>query len=149
MFERTPYETALLGQFRQLEEDLDSLFGSGPSWRGARNIRSFRSGTFPAVNVGTDPESVSVFVFAPGIDPRSLDISIRQNLLTLRGERASTEEREATYYRRERFAGEFQRVISLPEDVDPDRVEARYVDGVVRIVVGRRASAQPRQIEIQ
>ncbi|TLY78779.1 MAG: Hsp20/alpha crystallin family protein, partial [Gammaproteobacteria bacterium] len=55
---------------------------------------------------------------------------------------------KATYYRQERFGGEFRRVISLPEDVDPERVEAKYRDGIVQITVHRRESARPRQIEI-
>jgi HSP20 family protein len=54
----------------------------------------------------------------------------------------------ANYYRRERFNGEFRRVITLPEDADPDRVEARYRDGVLQITVKRKESAKPRQIQL-
>jgi HSP20 family protein len=56
---------------------------------------------------------------------------------------------EAEYYRRERFDGEFRRVIALPDDVDPDRVEARYRDGVIQVTVQRRAASRPRQIEVK
>ncbi|RYZ11423.1 MAG: Hsp20/alpha crystallin family protein, partial [Comamonadaceae bacterium] len=49
----------------------------------------------------------------------------------------------------ERFHGRFQRVITLPEDADPEQVEARYGDGVLRISVARRAAAQPRRIAVQ
>ena len=52
------------------------------------------------------------------------------------------------YYRQERFGGEFRRVMSLPEDVDPDRVQAKYADGIVQISIERRESARPRQIQI-
>lgn len=149
MFERiTPYEDSLLSQFRRLEQDLDDFFGGG-TWTGSRNIRSFASGTFPGVNVGATPDSVTVYLFAPGIDPKSLDTSIQQNFLSVSGERRLPAQKDATHYRQERFGGAFRRIVTLPDDVDPERVDARYVDGVVQIKIGRRESARPRQIQIQ
>lgn len=130
----------------RLQQEVDELFGS---WTSPLGIRSLPRGSFPAVNVGQTPERVEVYLFAPGIDPKSLDISIQQNLLTVSGKRELRAEEEADYYRQERFSGEFRRVISLPEDVDPERVQAKYVDGIVQIGVQRRESARPRQIEIQ
>jgi len=57
-------------------------------------------------------------------------------------------EEDANYYRRERFDGAFRRVLALPEDADPERVEAHYQDGVLQITVQRREAARPRQIEV-
>jgi len=99
--------------------------------------------------VGGTAENVTVYLFAPGIDAKKLDISIQRNLLTVSGEREVPRDDQATYYRQERFGGEFRRVISLPDDVDPDKVEASYRDGIVQITVGRRESAKPRQIAIR
>jgi HSP20 family protein len=129
----------------RLQQEVDELFGS---WSSPLGIRSPPRGSFPAINVGQTPERVEVYLFAPGIDPKSLDISIQQNLLAVAGKREVSVREEADYYRQERFAGEFRRVISLPEDVDPERVQAKYTDGVVQISVQRRESARPRQIEI-
>jgi HSP20 family protein len=56
---------------------------------------------------------------------------------------------QADYYRRERFDGEFRRVITLPEDVDPDRDDATYRDGVRQMTIQRRESARPRQIQVK
>jgi HSP20 family protein len=149
MFERIwGYEHPLSGQFRRLEQELDDLFGRTAALTGTRDIRSLPAGSFPAINVASTPEAFTVLVFAPGLDPKKLDISIRQNLLSIDGERDVPEVEGATYYRRERFNGEFRRSISLPEDVDPERVEAKYLDGILTVVVGRRASARPRQIEV-
>ena len=150
MFERTSsYDDALLHHLRRLEQEVDDLFSGGSTWTSGRNIRSFPSGSFPAVNVAATADAVTVYLFAPGVDPKSLNTSIQQNLLSISGERRVAVNNDATYYRQERFSGEFRRVISLPEDVDPERVEARYADGIVQVTVGRRASAKPRQIEIQ
>jgi HSP20 family protein len=148
MFERIwGYENPLSGQFRRLEQELDQLFGT-PTLTGTRDIRSLPAGAFPAIDVGSTPQAVTVYVFAPGLDAKGLDISIRQNLLSIAGERHLEEAAGATYYRRERFNGEFRRSISLPEDVDPDKVEAKYLDGMLTITIGRRAAAKPRQIEV-
>lgn len=150
MFERIPgYASPIFNQVRRLEQELDELFGVGTTLTGTRDIRSLPAGTFPAVNVGSTPEAVSVYLFAPGIDPSKLDLSMQQNLLTVSGERPAVEEQDAKYYRRERFTGEFRRAISLPEDVDPDRVEARYSNGVLKVTLGRRAEAGPHRIPVQ
>ena len=55
----------------------------------------------------------------------------------------------AQAYRRERFNGSFKRVITLPEDVDPDKVNAAYRDGVLHITVERKEELQPRKIEVK
>jgi HSP20 family protein len=55
---------------------------------------------------------------------------------------------QADYYRKERFDGEFRRVIALPDDIDPDRVDATYRDGVLHVTVQRREAARARQITV-
>ena len=137
--------SSVFDELWRLQQEVDELFGS---WSSPLGIRSSPRGSFPAINVGQTPERVDVYLFAPGIDPKSLDISIQQNLLTVSGKREPTVREEADYYRQERFAGEFRRVISLPEDVDPERVQAKYADGIVQIGIQRRESARPRRIEI-
>lgn len=137
--------SSVFDELWRLQQEVDELFGS---WSSPLGIRSLPRGSFPAINVGQTAERVDVYLFAPGIDPKSLDISLQQNLLTVSGKREAAVREEADYYRQERFGGEFRRVISLPEDVDPERVQARYVDGIVQIAVQRRESARPRQIEI-
>jgi HSP20 family protein len=139
------FDTSLFDEFRRLESEMDQLFGRGSLPAG---IRAMRRGTFPPINVGATPERVDVYLFAAGLDPKSLDISIQQNLLAVSGERKVPVEEAVDYYRQERFDGEFRRVITLPEDVDPDRVDAKYRDGVLQITVQRREAARPRQISV-
>jgi HSP20 family protein len=139
------FETSFLDEFRRLESEMDQLFGHGSL---PTSIRAMRRGTFPLINVGATPEQVDVYLFAAGLDPKSLDISIQQNLLAVSGNRKVPVDESADYYRQERFDGEFRRVITLPDDVDPDRVEAKYRDGVLQITVQRREAARPRQITV-
>jgi len=139
------FDTSLFDEFRRLESEMDQLFGRGSLPAG---IRAMRRGTFPPINVGATPERVDVYLFAAGLDPKSLDISIQQNLLAVSGERKVPVDEAADYYRQERFDGEFRRVITLPDDVDPDRVEAKYRDGVLQITVQRREAVRPRQVTV-
>jgi HSP20 family protein len=74
---------------------------------------------------------------------------MQQNLLSISGTRELSLDEAATYYRRERFSGEFRRTINLPDDADPERVEAKYANGILTIRIGRRESARPRQIEVR
>ncbi|MDT3678939.1 MAG: Hsp20/alpha crystallin family protein [Burkholderiaceae bacterium] len=143
------FDVGAIDDFRRLERELDRLFYAGqPSPAG---IRSMRRGAFPPMNVGTTPERVDVYVFAAGIDPANVDLSIQQNVLSITGRRDAPAggDDKAAYYRRERFAGEFRRAVTLPEDVDPDRVEAKYRDGVLQVTIQRREAARPRRVPVQ
>jgi HSP20 family protein len=138
--------SGLLDDFWRLRHEVDELLGDGLST--SRGIRSLPRGSFPAINVLQTPEDVQIYLFAPGIDPKQLQVSIQQGLLTIAGERRIAIDDKATQYRQERFSGQFHRAISLGDDVDSDRVIATYRDGIVQIKVHRRESAKPRQIEI-
>ncbi len=142
----TSFEGGLFDEFRRLQEEMDEVFSELP-WRAG--IRSVAHGTYPPINVGATTDKVEVYVFAAGLDPQQLELSIHQGLLTLAGKREVPVNEQASYYRRERFTGEFRRVIALPDDVDPDRVEARYRDGVLQVTVPRKEAARPRQIEVK
>lgn len=136
----------LFDELRRMEREMNQLFGAAP-W--PSGIRSVARGTYPPINIGSTPEEVDVYLFAAGVDPASLDISIQQNLLTVSGERKLAVEEGVEYYRKERYDGGFRRVVTLPEDVDPDKVEASYRDGVLHISIKRREATRPRQIEIK
>jgi HSP20 family protein len=139
------FEGSLFNDFRRLEQEIDQLF-SDP-WSGG--IRALGRGGYPPLNVGITPEQIDVYLFVPGVDPKQLEITLHQGLLTIKGERVTLREEGAQYYRRERFDGEFHRAVNLPEDADPERVEANYTDGVLHIAIGRQESAKPRQIEVK
>jgi HSP20 family protein len=137
----------LFGELDRLQRSLNHPFNAF----GTPSIRAVPQ-PFPAINIGNTPGAVEIYAFVPGVEPSKLDVSVDRGLLTLSGERASAVPDgvdRVNRYAEERFAGRFKRVISLPEDADPAKVEARYRDGVLRVTVGRRESAQPRRIEVK
>lgn len=133
--------------------ELDRLQRQAQRFAGpATSIRGFGRNGFPPLNVGGTPDSVEIYAFAPGLDPATFDVTIERGVLTLSGDRSSdlpAEDKKATVHTNERFTGRFSRAVSLSDDVDPNRVTAKYSDGVLHISIKRRESTQPRRIEVQ
>jgi HSP20 family protein len=147
---KTMYRTLFSNDFLT---DLDRLQRqvlrfSGP----ASGIRGFGRGGFPALNVGTTPESVEIYAFAPGLDPSTVDVTIDRGVLSISGERRSelpSDGNKVSTHINERFSGRFRRVVSLSDDVDPDSTAAKYSDGILHVSIKRRTGSQSRRIEIQ
>lgn len=156
---------SLFAEFERLQRELQQVFTTPSS------IRAVGRGAFPAVNLGVTPSSVEVYAFAPGLDPSTLEVSVDRGLLTIAGERSTASLQgqqgqqdqqgqqgqqaagnaasgEVNVYVRERFNGAFRRVLSLPEDVDTNRIDAVYRDGVLRVTIARREAAQPKRISV-
>jgi HSP20 family protein len=137
----------LFPELARLQQQLDDVFQG--SW-GPSNIRALAQNGYPAVNVGASPDTIEVLAFVPGIEPNELQITIDKGLLSIAGERRSeSSKREAeTVYAKERFVGSFKRVLSLPEDADPAKVDATFRDGLLHITIAKRESSRPRQISV-
>jgi HSP20 family protein len=143
MFYRSLLPRDLLAEFDRLHREMQQPFNPSP------NIRGLARG-FPALNVGGTPTAVDIYAFAPGIDPATLDVQVVKGMLTIAGERkAEPVPGKATRHIDERFVGLFQRVVSLPDDIEPDAIEAKYRDGVLHVRIPRKQEARPRRITIQ
>ena len=141
---RPLYSRDVFAEMDRLQREMLQAFDISPS------IRGHARGGYPAVNVGSTPNSIELYAFAPGIDPATLDVQIEKGVLTVAGERkADPAPEKASVHIDERFAGRFRRVVTLPDDVDPNAVQANYRDGVLHITVARRQAAQPRRITVQ
>ncbi|WP_395408462.1 Hsp20/alpha crystallin family protein [Pseudoduganella sp. UC29_106] len=142
------FGTDLFGELDRLQRQVTSLFGGFPS-----SIRSGRFGAFPQVNIGSTDDSIEIVAFAPGVNPKELDVSIDKGLLSISGERKAAQPKAAgddtRTYAQERFVGAFRRVIELPQHADPDKVTAKYTNGCLTVSIGKRESSKPRAIAIQ
>lgn len=134
-----------LGQLRQ---ELDRLFsdltrgvpmpGGGPTPR-----------EFPAVNVWETEQELFAEAELPGIKQDQLEIFAVGSELTIRGNRSSKEYGDGTYHRRERGTGAFSRVVRLPVEVDPDKVEATLRNGILEVRLPKAEAAKPRKIQVK
>lgn len=149
MFDLLRFPGGLFDELDRLHREVNQLFydsAASPS-----GIRAVGRGAFPAVNMGGTPDTVEIYAFAPGIEPDKLEIFVDRGLLTIAGERQAElpENEKQTVYARERFAGQFKRVITLPEDVDQNQVEARYQNGVLHITAAKQEASKPRRVEVK
>jgi len=104
---------------------------------------------YPAMNTWIDGDTVLLTAELPGIERSELDISIEGDMLTIKGERKSIELPEgARYHRQERGCGKFTRVVQLPYQIDPKKVEAKMHDGVLELKLERAEADKPRKIQV-
>jgi HSP20 family protein len=136
----------VLAELDRLQREFQQAFDISPS------IRGLGRGGFPALNVGGTPQSVEIYAFTPGLDPKSLEVNLDRGVLTITGDRESAlpnGDKKANVHVNERFQGHFHRVLTLPDDVDANGVSAQYRDGILHVSIKRREEAQPRRISVQ
>jgi HSP20 family protein len=103
----------------------------------------------PSVDVAETDEEITVTAELPGVKQDEVDITITDDVLTLKGEKKEEKEvKEKNYHRIERSYGSFQRSIALPTGVQADKAKAAYTDGVLTITVPKAEEAKPKQIKI-
>ena len=129
-------------EMRRLQDEVNRVFTSSVA-----GTRALGPADFPAINAYANEDGIAITAELPGVKADDLDISVVQGGLTLRGKRPVPADAKA-YHRRERQQGEFVRTINLPFAVDPDRVEASFENGVLRLSLHRPEEQKPRRIKI-
>ena len=117
------------------------LFGAGDaSAEGAE--RTHASAWVPATDIFALGDDLVIRVELAGVDPEDVDVRFSHGVLTLSGTRTpGTRDADAEFLIRERYYGEFRRVITLPDDIDPDQISAEFEDGLVEVTVKRGATS--------
>jgi HSP20 family protein len=130
------------GMDRLFEEVFSDSFGFG-TW----DLGSARF--VPLADMYEDDSNLELRLEVPGVDEKDLEISIRENVLTVKGERKlENNEKSENFVRQERAYGKFSRSFTLPSSVDPEHVDANYVNGVLHVWLSKRADARPKQIRV-
>jgi len=106
------------------------------------------TGTFPALNVIEEGDKILIHAQVPGVEAENIEISVQGNTLSVRGERGMEQIGDVKYHRRERAAGNFQRAVRLPAEIDADAVEATCEHGVLKLVLPKIQAARMRKIPI-
>ncbi len=108
------------------------------------------AGVFPLMNITEGKEHFYVRAELPGLTADNLDISVTGDTLTIAGERKlPAEDEKAKYHRREREAGRFNRIITLPAQVDTGKVNARCKDGLLTVTLPKAEAVKPKQITVK
>jgi HSP20 family protein len=108
------------------------------------------AGVFPLMNITEDKGNYYVRAELPGLKADDLDISVTGDALSISGERKlPAEDEKAKYHRREREAGSFSRIITLPAQVDTGKVDALCTDGLLTVTLPKAEAAKPKQISVK
>ncbi|MGE4559832.1 MAG: Hsp20/alpha crystallin family protein [Desulfobulbus sp.] len=143
----------------QIHQDIDNLFdqffrGWGfPQTGGLGKFADFAGGTLlkPKVDLSAADKEYLLTVEIPGVDEKDVSVDIHDNTMTIKGQKKQEkEDKEKDYYRIERSYGSFQRVLSLPDDVDQDNIKAAFKDGILSITMPRKAlpAGEVKKVEI-
>ena len=104
----------------------------------------------PAVDIREEKDRYVIIADLPGVDPKDIEITMEQGVLTIKGERSSEkEESHEGYSRVERVRGSFYRRFSLPDSTDPENIEAKGKDGVLEITLPKSEKVQPKKITVK
>ena len=138
---------------REMDRFLDEFGTSG--WTFPFSRTSFLPGRaargYPLLNLGEDGENIYIDALAPGVDSKTLDVSVTQNQLVISGEKVDllSSVKADAIHRSERSAGQFTRSLTLPVEVDSEKVKATYRDGILKITLPKAEAAKPKQIQVR
>jgi len=138
----------MTNRFNRMRREMEQLFGDVlpgfvPAPFAAREM------AYPALNVWDEGANLCVEAEVPGVQKDGLEIYAVGDELTIKGRRPAMQTEASNYHRQERGTGEFARVITLPVEVDADKIEAVLADGVLTLRLPKAESAKPRQIAVK
>lgn len=144
-----------LADMENLRREVDRAFEEFGLARGPANRVAFLPGRgprrYPLINLLEDKERLYIEALTPGVDPASLGVSVLRNRLTLSGEktRVTADVQPEAFHRSERSAGKFVRTFDLPVEVDEDKIQAEYKNGLLIVVLPKAEKAKPRQVHVE
>jgi HSP20 family protein len=140
------FDRSMTNNFVQLESEMDRLFEAA----GLRSLHhTSKHSEQPRIDIRSTEEQVDIYLPIAGIDPKAVTISLDKNQMTISGQRGVEKSDSTKLIKKERFEGMFHYQIYLPEDVDQERIEASYQQGLLHVKIARREAVKPRQIAIQ
>ena len=138
----------------EIDRMFDHFFDQWPFWGSDRPLSSGLTGSLikPTLDLSATDKAYTISVEIPGVDEKDVKLELANDTLTIRGEkRQEKEEKEKNYYRMERSYGTFQRVLSLPEDADQEKIKANFKKGILTIKLPKKAMPESyvKRIEVK
>lgn len=130
-----------MNSFREFHGELDRMFNTATE---------SMSRWMPSVDIKEDENAYQVVADVPGVEPKDIDISLEEGVLTVKGERKlESEDEGAGYTRSERAYGSFTRRFTLPDTVDADNISAKTEHGVLKLHIPKKEKVLPKKISVE
>lgn len=135
----------------RFQDEINNLFRSNDWFSGLSDTSSIATSQWmPSVDIKDEADKFVIKADIPGVDPKDIEVSMENGLLTIKGERSTEDKDESNGYRRvECSYGSFYRRFSLPDTADSEHISAKGKDGVLEITVGKREPAKARKITVK
>lgn len=134
----------------QLQDEVNKIFERGIQTQETDTSKIATSQWLPAVDIKEEDNHFLIFADIPGVDPKNIEISMENGVLSIKGEKHfEKEDKGNNYSRRERSTGIFYRRFSLPDTADAESISAKGKHGVLEIMIPKIKKSQPRKIDIQ
>jgi HSP20 family protein len=147
-YRKNDWFTDLFKEFGHLQREMNRLFDF-PVDRPWGESTLLGSQWSPAIDVYDSNDNILIKAELPGLKKDEINISVKNNSLVIQGEKKrDSEVKEENFYKTERFYGSFCRTIQLPSDVDVDKIDAKYKDGVLSLTLPKKEESKPKQITI-
>lgn len=143
---------ALPTVFTRLRDEIDRLFDDFSLTRPSRSVFAFPApiALSPAMELADKKDHYELSLEVPGMEEKDIDIECADGVLTISGEkRQESEEKSGGYLVSERSYGSFKRQLTLPSDINPDAIEAKYAQGVLKLNLKKDEKAQSRVKKIK
>ena len=139
-----------LGELSSLQREMNRLFNERVPADAGGEAGLMAADWSPAVDVKETDNEYRITADIPGVDPKDIEVSVENGVLTIRGERSEeSEDNEDNYRRVERFRGTFFRRFTLPETADAERIKAQGNNGVLEVTIPKQERAHRRKIEVE
>jgi len=138
---------SIRGELERMRTEMDRIWD-----RFSKDVSSstFKQDWNPSLNLAETEDSLVAELEVPGINPEDINVSVTGEMLTVTGDKKQEANREGkNYHVAERVYGKFSRSVRLPTTVNPDRVQARYKDGILWISMGKTATVKSKRIEVE
>ena len=138
---------SIRGELERMRSEMDRIWD-----RFSKDVSAstFKQDWNPSLNLAETEDSLVAELEVPGINPEDINVSVTGEMLKVTGDKKQEANREGkNYHVAERVYGKFSRSLRLPTTVDPDKVQARYKDGILWISMGKNATVKSKRIEVE
>lgn len=138
-------ENTLLGHFHHLQRELEK---SGLSNEKSTGGTSVRGGSIP-INIASTDNTIEIYLYVSGLEVSDIDMTVKENVLSILSNRVSSPIEGGVMRLRERSIDKVKQQITLPKDIDVEKISAKYNNGVLHISVGKSEEIKSRKISVQ
>ncbi len=142
---RDPFESTISKELSRLQNEMNTLF---EKFFG-RTLPFIKAIEYPAVNMYHDNDNLYLVAELPGVKNEDLDITLEEDSITIKGVKKTNAPEDVSYHRRERAQGSFNRAITLPTKVSPEKAKATLSHGILKIILPKADEVKPKKIEIK